>query len=313
MIQEKERVNYVFLCTVVVYLTASLIISTFGNVPFAPMILISQLSLVLAPGILLIRRRDFRRSIPHAKLSFGTVVLVVILTLCIEPVLSFVNALSQCFVEAPVTETIMDASADYSFPVMFLLVALVPAILEEMVYRGVFFQAYCEEGVFSGAILSGLLFGLMHGNLNQFLYAFLMGMVFALTVYATGSIFGSMIMHLTVNGLSTIILYVYPFLQNELEKTAEETGTDVSQLLDVASREVDPWLTVKSLVVPAIVGLVLAVFVFLTIADRCGTREKLKEALHNKDGFQRFRHMITVPLAVGGFLMALLVVAAEFL
>ena len=310
MIQDKERVNFIFLCTVVVYLSASLLISLVDNISFAPMILISQFSLALMPGILLWKRKELRKAIPHARLSFGTVILIIVLTLCIEPFLTLVNAISQCFVDAPVTESIIGASADYSFPVMFLLVALLPAVLEELVYRGVFFKTYSDEGVFSGAILSGMLFGLMHGNLNQFLYAVLMGMVFALTVYATGSIFASMIMHLTVNGLSTVLLYAYPSLIQEAEKMAAEAGTDASQVLEKAAAS--PWQTVRALIIPAAVGLVLSVYVFKTIAENCGTKEKLKASLHNRDGFRRFRRMFTVPLAVGAVLMAFLVVASAF-
>ena len=310
VIQEKERVNYVFLLTVAVYLTLSLAISMLGDVPFPVMILLSQFSLVLVPAVFLFKRRDFLRSIPHERLSFGTVVLVVLLTLCMEPVLSLINALSLFFTNAPTTERIVEAGGQYGFPAMFLMVAVIPAVLEETVYRAVFFKTYSDGGVFAGAILSGLMFALMHGNLNQFLYTVVMGIVFALTVYATKSIFASMIMHLTINGLSTVLLYLTPKLLEKAEELLEQTGEgNVEELLSASETASE---AVRALLFPAMLGLVLSFVIFRTISEKCGTEKLFRTALKRKDGFKRFRQMFTLPLLVGMILMALLMVEALF-
>ena len=76
-----------------------------------------------------------------------------------------------------------------------LFVALLPAFVEEFVFRGVFYQTYRKSSMKAALVLSGLLFGCMHMNFNQFLYTFVFGMILVFMMEATGSIVTSMICH----------------------------------------------------------------------------------------------------------------------
>lgn len=89
-----------------------------------------------------------------------------------------------------------------------ILLALLPAIVEEYVFRGLIFLGYKKRNPFRAVILSAILFGLMHMNINQFSYAFVLGIVLALLVYATGSIIPGIIVHFTINGYSVVMSYV---------------------------------------------------------------------------------------------------------
>ena len=296
-------VNLVFTLTVLVYLLASVAVSFFSEqIPFWLLLVVSQASLLVVPAVYAIRSGKVRERTGIHKISGGTAVLTVLLILCMEPVLTFLNALSQCFVDTPTTSMIIDASSTYPFPVMFLIVALMPAICEEFVYRGVFFHTYKEEAVVPGAVLSGLLFGIMHGNLNQFVYAFFMGFAFSMTVYATGTLCSSMIMHLVVNGLSTVLLYVIPLMNNpELAEMMTETG----EKMTVSS-------VLKTYTFPAVIGLALSVYVYQAIAKRCGKWDDIRDAFRAKGKTRAFRRLITLPLAGCILLMTGLMVLAEF-
>ena len=80
-----------------------------------------------------------------------------------------------------------------------LFVALLPAFVEEFVFRGVFYQTYRKSSMKAALVLSGLLFGCMHMNFNQFLYTFVFGMILVFMMEATGSIVTSMICHFLLN------------------------------------------------------------------------------------------------------------------
>lgn len=300
--RETERVNQVFLLTVICYLAVSIvigIISADNGISFVPLMLLSQAGLALVPVCYAVKRGHVFKQVGLKGLSFGTIILVFFFMICLEPFLTFINALSQCFVDTPTTSMIIEEAANRDFVTMFLLVAVVPAILEEFVYRGVFFRTYAKQAVIPGAFFSGLLFGVMHGNWNQFVYAFFMGVFFSLTVYATGSLLASMLMHLTVNGLSIILVYAFP----ELAAASGETAGVTFTVEDV----------VKSYLAVAVFGLLLAFFLFRAIAQRCGTWEKLRQEFHRKGKLKAFFSMFTIPLAIGVLIMFALMTATEFL
>lgn len=89
----------------------------------------------------------------------------------------------------------------------FALVAVLPAIFEEVSHRGLIYAGYREYG-FKFAIISALLFALMHQNIVQTGYTFVDGLAMALAMYYTGSIFPGMFMHFLNNGYSVFSEYV---------------------------------------------------------------------------------------------------------
>lgn len=92
--------------------------------------------------------------------------------------------------------------------VAILLVAFVPAVLEELIFRGMILQGLRKFGDWPAILLSAGLFALMHASAVQLVYTFLFGVVLALIVIKTGSIFASMICHFTANGLSLTLGYI---------------------------------------------------------------------------------------------------------
>lgn len=303
-----EQINLVFLLTVLTYLLLSFVLGILPfDLPFYATILLSQFGLALMPLIYVFRyEKNLKDAVSLNRISVANVILTITLTLCIEPFLSLLNGLSQCFVSTPAASQITGAAGQLSFPVMFLLVAVMPAVLEEFVYRGVFFHSYKEEAVVPGAVLSGLLFGIMHGNLNQFAYAFFMGVIFALVVYATGSLAASMIMHLTVNGLSVCLLYLQPKVMAIFETTVvAEAEMEETFVLTVP-------IVLRTYGVPAVVGLVLGFFVFRTVARNAGRWENVCEAFRRKGKLRSFAQLFTWPLFITVILMVFLMTYMEF-
>ncbi|MDE5602134.1 MAG: CPBP family intramembrane metalloprotease [Clostridia bacterium] len=86
------------------------------------------------------------------------------------------------------------------------LVALLPALFEELAHRGLIYAGYRECG-WKFVLISALYFSLMHQNIVQTGYTFFAGVTMALAMYYTGSIFPGIFMHFLNNAVSVISGY----------------------------------------------------------------------------------------------------------
>ena len=82
---------------------------------------------------------------------------------------------------------------------LVLAYAVLPALCEEFVYRGILCHEYEKGGVTRAVLLSSLFFSLLHFNLQNFPVYFFAGVILALTLYATRSVFGAIIAHFLYN------------------------------------------------------------------------------------------------------------------
>lgn len=96
----------------------------------------------------------------------------------------------------------------YSAPiwVQFLCLGVIVPLTEELMFRGVLFKRYREQGGFlRAAILSSLLFSLTHGNMVQLVYTFVLGMFLAYVYEKYGSFKGPAVLHIVANVLSLVL------------------------------------------------------------------------------------------------------------
>ena len=89
-----------------------------------------------------------------------------------------------------------------------LLLAGVPAILEELIFRGVIFNGYKKLGSIKAILISSALFALIHGSLQQLLFPFLFGLILSFTAYKTGSVIAPMIIHFMNNATVVVLNYL---------------------------------------------------------------------------------------------------------
>lgn len=86
-----------------------------------------------------------------------------------------------------------------------LIVAILPAICEEFLFRGVLYASIsskCSPKV--AILLSGILFGIMHLDPTRMILTSILGIVFAYTLYYSKSIFIPILLHLINNGVAVI-------------------------------------------------------------------------------------------------------------
>lgn len=86
------------------------------------------------------------------------------------------------------------------------LMALLPAICEELAFRGFILSGLRHMGrKWSAIVLSSVFFGLTHGILQQSISATLIGMVVGLLAVQTGSLLPGIAFHLVYNSLSLLV------------------------------------------------------------------------------------------------------------
>lgn len=90
-----------------------------------------------------------------------------------------------------------------------IILALLPAIGEELIYRGIIFNGLRRNVSDKAAVLiSAALFTLMHGGLEQFVYPFILGIFFGWLVLRTGSTLSSIILHFCNNALVITLSFI---------------------------------------------------------------------------------------------------------
>ncbi len=208
-----------------------------------------------------------------------------LLALILIPITSFLNLFSQLFVPNEIAAQVEYYSAltgnvvwDKPFWLNLLYMAILPAVVEEFLFRGVLFQGFRNCGLFKTAVLTSLMFALAHGNLNQFLYAFVFGLFMAYLVEATGSIYSSMLVHMALNSITVILAHIQTLLPENVRSAIVETeNTSVKDLSMVY------WI-IYGIIAGACI--VLAIIVVRTVAKACGREVVYKEA---RKGYGRLK------------------------
>jgi sodium transport system permease protein len=85
--------------------------------------------------------------------------------------------------------------------VVWLVVAVTPAICEEALFRGFILNGLRRLGAVPAIGISALLFGIAHASIYRLLPTFFLGVVFGLIVWRTGSVLSSMVAHAVNNGV----------------------------------------------------------------------------------------------------------------
>ena len=99
-----------------------------------------------------------------------------------------------------------DASSLSNLLYILIAIALIPAITEEFIFRGVIMGEYCTMGAkpTTAVMLSAAMFAMLHFNLYQFPVYFYGGIVLGYVAIVTNSVLCAMIVHLLNNVFSLL-------------------------------------------------------------------------------------------------------------
>lgn len=271
------KTNALFAFIVVFYLFCSYLISFLGGIGVE----IPQYVLQFIPHVILLlpclmyilfMKPETVKDIGYGPVSIGTTLKIIVLTYLLMPTMTFINGVSSMFVENKVAD-MMDVI--FQYPLWFRLVtmAIIPAIVEEFICRGLIFHGLKKRNPFWAVIISALFFGILHMNINQFLYAFVMGVFFALVTYATNSMWPSTLMHFIYNGQSVILSHLLMTYASDMMEATDTVATDE---VNTIAMIVAYLMVYGTMLFIALVGLVLAVLLYLNISKKNRGEESVK-------------------------------------
>jgi membrane protease YdiL (CAAX protease family) len=108
------------------------------------------------------------------------------------------------------TEAFLVTTSTSSFMVNLLMIAIIPAIGEELLFRGLVMRLFREwtKNVHVAIFISGAIFSFIHFQFLGFLPRFMMGVMFGYMLYWSGSIWVPMLAHFINNATAVIVGFV---------------------------------------------------------------------------------------------------------
>ena len=182
--------------------------STFAGI--AKLVLLPQLVMILFPALIMATmlttslRKSLRIRMPH----WTVLPLSVLVGLTLHPAytllarsVSYMYPVSEQAAESmkPFVEQISSAP----WISVLLLMAVVPAICEELAFRGFIFGGLVRRnGRFRAVVVTAIMFGISHGIVQQSICATFMGFLLGWVAWRTGSVLPGILIHLTNNAMS---------------------------------------------------------------------------------------------------------------
>lgn len=290
-----KKVNWFYLSTVLLHigvvagLTLYNMYVGYFNIPIVPNLLLSQ-GIILVPALLfaLFSKEKLNAVLGFHKIKISSVFMIILFTYLMMPLTTVINAISMLFVDNAVMQ-ISGSVLSMSMPVMLLIMGVVGPLSEEIVFRGIVLNGYKRSGnAFRAILFSALLFGLMHMNFNQAAYAIFLGIVMAVLVEATGSLWSSAIFHMTVNLQNVLLMFVSDAMYSEeyMKEAQALTENKVNMLASIGIYAVIATVTTS-----------IAACVLAWIAKNEKREMNLKQIWTGRK--ENRGNMVTVPLLVG--------------
>ncbi|WP_058485831.1 CPBP family intramembrane glutamic endopeptidase [Defluviitalea phaphyphila] len=209
----------------------------FSNLPYPLLLVINQILFLIIPSIIyfIITKESIKKTLRLNWPGFTTILLSVSISIFIQPFMMFLSSITGLFFNNDIAEVINKLN-NYPTILMFLVIALTPAICEEITMRGIFLSGYDNIDIKKAILLNGLFFAMLHLNFQQFLYTFALGALFAYIVRLTNSIIPSMVAHFTINGSQFLMQKFITYIsQNTNQNTANliENVTFMDKLMGV--------------------------------------------------------------------------------
>lgn len=114
---------------------------------------------------------------------------------------------------------------------VLLVIAVAPAVCEEMLFRGMILHSLqAKYRVPSAIAVTAILFGLYHMSLIKFIPTGLLGLLLCIVVWKTGSIYPAMLMHFINNAIS-VIISCYPEQIEKVLPVLYKNTLSVSEVL----------------------------------------------------------------------------------
>lgn len=123
------------------------------------------------------------------------------------------------------TDAFLVSRSFSQFLINLLMVAIIPAVGEELLFRGVIQRLFIDwtKNIHIGILISAILFSSFHLQFYGFLPRLLMGILFGYLLVWSGSMWLPVIAHFINNGMAVLVYYIYG--KEFVEKDVDTLGT----------------------------------------------------------------------------------------
>lgn len=227
--------------------------------------------------------------------GYGLAITVRLLTMLLSMLFAG-TALSESF--NVVQDSLLTAEGLPTALVLFVQLAVIAPIAEEIWFRGMIMESLRPYGNGFAIFVSALLFGLTHANLEQFFYATALGIFLGYIAISTKSIISTIIMHAVFNSISGFMLLftVEPSVQDYMLATGNgEEGV------------ITPFV-VLYLVYMGFVALLLVVGIIMLIAKLVKINKyKVPKVQTELSTGKRWKIFLTRGTVIAGFVLTVIV------
>lgn len=185
------------------------------------------------------------------KINFVNVIVCILISfVCVFFVMNFVNLF-----DALVSLTGFKGNYDLPLPIdsiwwlllNLIVMALLPAICEELVFRGIIFNGLKDYGKIKAVFFSALLFMLMHGGIEQTVYPFIVGVVLGFIMLKTNNIVYPIITHFFNNAIVLVYNYIMTAKGSMVVEYAFSAYNIIFAIVSLISAILVVWVIVKFL------------------------------------------------------------------
>ncbi len=232
--------NLVLLFIFIAQVVLNTVLGTFFNTNTSDyvQIFITQIIPIFIPALFYFfaSEEGFRGYERGGKLTFSNIILCIIATICVNILISYLTT----FIGTPLfkfvsqntqTQQISLPKTTFEFVVDIIFICLMPAVFEEMLFRGVVLTKYEKiYGSKKAIMMCGFIFALMHNSITSFIPQFLVGIFLSYIVFKFNSLYMGMIAHFT-NNLVTLIIQMAVLNNWSVLKTALLSRVWISAIL----------------------------------------------------------------------------------
>ncbi len=178
---------------------------------FVNVVAITQLVVIALPAVLMAvtLARSPRQTLLLRRAPFGTPLAAVLLAVTLHPTANLLQAVVQRIY--PLDEQVTKALNDLMFQpdslwVLLLVIAVLPAVCEELAFRGFILSGLRHMGhKWTAIVISSIFFGATHALFQQSLVAALVGMILGFVAVQTGSIWPCILFHTIHNAMALLV------------------------------------------------------------------------------------------------------------
>lgn len=226
-------------------------------------LLINQYVIILIPVAVytIIRKLDIREVFRLKPLQPLAGVLIILLAMPAQFVGNMLNTTVVYFLQflGDIPATPMPAPKDYAgLAVSIAVIAVSPAIFEELLHRGIMLSAYERRGSFRALLFTAFFFAIFHFDPTNFLGVIFLGFIIGYYVLRTNSIFAGMLAHFLNNLIALLIQFF------------TDKGASPERFLTVSQEQL------YSVILLGIAGLILVIFLLLALKHVTASRYQEK-------------------------------------